>query len=92
MLVKLLFIWKIGRLSAIFFSLRRLRQTTDKRVNTIGEIRTDARFTLWGITSYGGDREYQCSTGSKSGVYTKVTNYMDWIKNVFKNNRVNPNA
>jgi len=64
----------------------------ENRHNSIGEIRTDGRFTLWGITSYGGDSEYQCSTGSKSGVYTKVANYMDWIASVFRKRRVNPNA
>ena len=64
----------------------------NQRRNDIGEIKTDARFTLWGVTSYGGDANYQCSSGSKSGVYTKVTNYMDWIANVFRQLNVNPNA
>ena len=58
----------------------------------IGEIKTDARFTLWGVTSYGGDANNKCSTGSKSGVYTKVTNYMDWIADEFRKLNVNSNA
>ena len=53
------------------------------------------QFTLWGITSVGGNSENACSgigSRSKPGIYTKVVNYMDWIAMQFKKNHVDPNA
>ena len=62
--------------------------------NEIGEIDSKSKFTLWGITSYGGNARYACSgtDGVNAGIYTRVEKYMDWIVNQFKRNNVNPNA
>ena len=68
---------------------------SDKDSNEIGKFKSNGQFTLWGITSVGGNSENACSgvgSRSKPGIYTKVVNYMDWIAMQFKKNQVDPNA
>ena len=68
---------------------------SDKDGNEIGKFKSNGQFTLWGITSVGGNSENACSgvgSRSKPGIYTKVVNYMDWIAMQFKKNQVDPNA
>ena len=66
------------------------------KVNEMGELLDNSRFTLWGITSFGKADEstgFACSgIGSKPGMYTKVASYMDWINAIFKSNSVDANA
>ena len=66
------------------------------KVNEMGELLDNSRFTLWGITSFGKADEstgFACSgIGSKPGMYTKVASYMDWINAIFKSNNVDANA
>ena len=45
--------------------------------DTIGE----NRWKLFGITSWGAG----CALLRNPGVYTKVTNYLEWIQNIIKN-------
>jgi len=68
---------------------------SDEEGNEIGKFKSNGQFTLWGITSVGGNSENACSgvgSRSKPGIYTKVVNYMDWIAMQFKKNHVDPNA
>ena len=68
---------------------------SDEEGNEIGKFKSNGQFTLWGITSVGGNSENACSgvgSRSKPGIYTKVVNYMDWIAKQFKINHVDPNA
>ena len=66
------------------------------KVNEMGELLDNSRFTLWGITSFGKADEstgFACSgIGSKPGMYTKVASYMDWINAIFKSNSIDVNA
>ena len=43
----------------------------------VNEVPVEEYSTLYGIVSYGSDCE---SPGESLGVYTKVENYVDWIK------------
>jgi len=68
---------------------------TDNDGNEIGQYKSNGQFTLWGITSVGGNAENACSgvgSRSKPGIYTKVVNYMDWIATQFRKNHVDPDA
>ena len=49
---------------------------------TVNEITGERRWTLYGITSFGEG----CGQKGKYGIYTKVPNFKNWIKNTIAEN------